>query len=344
MRVLITGGNGFVGRHLVTALRERGDEPRVLALPGENTSWLETRGVPVDRGDVRSIASLEQAIRGTDGVIHLAAMMDVWRAIEDYRAVNVVGTANVCRAAMGARVQRVVHMSSSSVYGNAARGPIDETFPLAPLPDPYPVTKAEGDRLVQQLAAADGLPAVILRPDQIFGPGDRLHFARMADRVRSGRSIVVGSGRNFVPFVYVSDVVQALLLALDHPARIGQAYNISTDRPLTQQGFLDAIARELAVPPPHVHVPYRALYAAGWLAERTAHLVGRTNRPPITRLGVSFLGSHVRIAVDKARRELGYTPQVPLKEAVQRTVDWYLAARGEAGRVELATQALEDPG
>jgi nucleoside-diphosphate-sugar epimerase len=323
MEILVTGGNGFVGRHLVLALLERGDSVRVLALPAEDASWLEERGIAVYRGDVRNAETLLAPMHGVEGVFHLAAMMDVWRPLQDYYAVNVTGTENVCRTALATGVRRLVHMSSSSVYGVGLGRPAHEGFPLAPFPDPYPVTKAEGDRLVQGMIFRDRLPAVIIRPDQIFGPGDHLHFGRTADRLRAGKGIIVGSGGNALPLVYLSDVVQALLLALDHERAPGQAYNITNDRPLTQQEYLRAIAGELGVEPPHRHVPYRALYAAGWAAERLARLKSSKQRPPITRLGVAFLGTDNRSVIDKARRELGYTPRVALREAVRLTAAWY---------------------
>jgi nucleoside-diphosphate-sugar epimerase len=321
--VLITGGNGFVGRHVVSALQGRGDEVRVLALPDEDAGWLQQRGVAVYHGDIRVPESLAQPVRGADAVLHLAAMMDVWRPIEDYQAVNVTGTENICRAALAAGVGRFVHMSSSSVYGVGLGRPADESFPLAPFQDPYPITKAAADGLVQRMMAEDHLPAVILRPDQIFGPGDHLHFGKMADRLRSGRGIVVGSGDNAMPFVYVTDVVQGLLLALDCDRAVGQAYNVTNDCPLTQRQFLEAIASDIGASPPRFHIPYRALYAAGYLAERLAMAAPSWSRPPITRLGVAFFGTDNRYAIHKARRELGYSPQVDLRDGVRTTAMWY---------------------
>jgi nucleoside-diphosphate-sugar epimerase len=251
-------------------------------------------------------------------------MMDVWRPLEDYRAVNVTGTENICRAALTAGVGRLVHMSSSSVYGIALGRPANEGFPLAPFGDPYPVTKAAGDRLVQRMIAAEHLPAVIIRPDQIFGPGDELHFGHMADRLRAGRGILVGSGNNAIPLVYVADVVQGLLLALDHDRAPGQAYNISNDRPLTQKQLLHAIAEEIGASPPRIRVPYRALYAAGYLSERLATAAPSVTRPPITRLGVAFFGADNRYLIGKARAELGYAPQVDLCDGIRITARWYL--------------------
>jgi nucleoside-diphosphate-sugar epimerase len=322
--ILITGGNGFVGRHVVAALQKRGDRVRVLALPGEDTRELRARGVSVHEGDIRRPESLTLPTREVDAVLHLAAMMDVWRPLADYREVNVTGTENVCRAALGAGVRRVVHMSSSSVYGVALGRPADESFPLSPFPDPYPLTKAAGDELVQRMIRDHHLPAVIVRPDQIFGPGDHLHFGRMAERIGAGRSIVVGSGRNLLPLVYVDDIVRALLLALDHDRAVGRIYNVSAERPLTQQQFLVAIAAAIGAPAPRVHVPYRLLHAAGYAAERLARFRHSGARPPITRLGVAFLGTDNRYPFDRARRELGYVPRVALPDAVRLTAAWYL--------------------
>ncbi|TML02609.1 MAG: NAD-dependent epimerase/dehydratase family protein, partial [Actinobacteria bacterium] len=112
---------------------------------------------------------------------------------------------------------------------------------------PYPQTKAAGDSAVQRMIVADRLPAVIVRPDQIFGPGDHLHFGRMADRLRAGKGLIVGKGDNALPLVYVDDLVQGLLLALDHDRAVGQAYNIGNDRPLSQAQLLRAPA---TFPPP----------------------------------------------------------------------------------------------
>jgi len=337
MTVLVTGGNGFVGHHLVSALLDRGDQVRVLALPTEDTSWLEERGVDVRRGDLCRPDTLAGCAEGVDGVVHLAAMMDVWRPLRDYRAVNVDGTEHVARAAMASGVRRFVHMSSSSVYGVAPGRTVDETVPLLPFDDPYPVTKAEGDHLVRRLAAEEGLPAVILRPDQVFGPGDRLHFGRTAERVRAGTAIVVGSGDNAMPLVYVSDIVQGLLLALDHERAIGQVFNITNDEPLTQLGFLEAIATELGVGRPRIRVPARALYAAAWAAERAALAVHTSRRPPLTRLGVAFAATDVRFSIDKARRELGYAPGVPLREGVRLAAAWHIAdAAGGPGSASVS--------
>jgi nucleoside-diphosphate-sugar epimerase len=323
VEVLITGGNGLLGRYLVPVLLERGDRVRVLALPEEDTSWLEARDVEVHRGDVRSPQTLVPPMRGVEGVLHLAAMMGVWRPLHDYHAVNVTGTANVCRAALAAGVRRLVHVSSWTVYGLNLGRVATEDLPLEPMAEPYGATKAEADAEVQRLIADEGLPAAIVRPGTFFGPGDRLHFGRIADRIRTGRWITIGSGRNALPFVYVADVAQGLLLALDRDEALGQVYNITNDQPLTQEETWRAIADAIGARPPRLRVPYRPLLAAGYAAEQVTKVARVRRQPPVTRLGVMLFGGDNRHSIDKARRELGYVPTVPLGEGIRLAAEWY---------------------
>lgn len=324
MKILITGGNGFLGRNLVLALQERGDSTRVLALPTEDTTWLDSRGVEVFRGDLRNPDVLTAPMRGVDGVFHLAAMIGAWRPMQDYYAVNVTGTENVCRAALANGVHRVVHISSAMVYNMACGRPVTENDTLDSLDEPYSLTKAQGDKLVQRMIAEDQLPAVIIRPATLFGPGDRLNFGRLADRVREGRGIIIGSGDNAVPFVYITDIVQGLLLAMDYKHAVGQVYNIGNDQPLTQKELFSSIALEIGSSPPRIHVPYSPLYAAAYIAERIATVSGNRIPPFVTRHGVKLYGADNHLSIDKARRDLGYEPRVSIREGIQLAASWYL--------------------
>jgi nucleoside-diphosphate-sugar epimerase len=323
VEILVTGASGYLGRHLVPALQAHGHTVRALVLPAENAAWLTQRGVAIYPGDVRQPDTLAAPTKGADAVFHLAAMLGTWRPTDDYDAVNVAGTEHVCRAALAVGVRRLVHVSSAMVYGPWREQAVREDFPFMPLQEPYALTKAQGDKVVQWMIAQAGLPAVIIRPGTIFGPGDHLNFKRLAERLRAGKAIIIGSGRNAVPFVYVTDVVQGLLLALEHDRAVGQAYNITNDQPMTQEEFLRAIAQEVGAPPPHLHVPYRALYAAAYVAEGIATLSGYTRPPLVTRHSVQLFGTDNRHAIDKARRELGYAPQVPVREGIRLAAAWY---------------------
>jgi 2-alkyl-3-oxoalkanoate reductase len=323
LKVLVTGGAGFLGRHLTGALQERGDDVRVLDRVSPHMDALAARGVATYSGDICEPGSLTAPIHGVDAVVHLAALSAVWLPMDKYYAANVTGTENVCRAALSAGVQRLVHISSWTVYGMRTRRPASEDSPLTPLNEPYSVTKVIGDRLVQRMIVEDHLPAAIIRPDTIFGPGDHVHVGRMANRLRAGRSIIVGSGRNAMPFVYVTDVVQGILLALDKREAAGQAFNIANDRPLTQEELLRALAEEIGASPPKVRVPYSALYTTGYISEHAMRLTRSRRKPILTRLGVGIFGADNRHSIDKARRQLGYSPEVPVREGLRRAAEWY---------------------
>jgi nucleoside-diphosphate-sugar epimerase len=173
------------------------------------------------------------------------------------------------------------------------------------------------------MIATERLPAVIIRPATIIGAGDQLNFGRTVERLRAGRQVIVGSGRNALPLVHVSDAVNGLILALDHAHAAGQAYNIGNDRPLTQEEFLRAVALETGLAPPRLRVPYQALYAAAYAAERFAMLTRSQRNPLVTRHGIAVFGTDNRHAIDKAKRELGYSPLVDLRAGIREAAAWY---------------------
>jgi nucleoside-diphosphate-sugar epimerase len=321
MEILVTGATGFLAHNLIPALQEDGHDLRGLVLPSEDPTWLRERGVIVHLGDVRDPQTLRVPMQGVEAVIHTAALMATWAPMHVHRAVHVTGTENVCRAALAAGVRRLVHLSSAITYTPGQQTPIREDSLQEPLHEPHAITKAEGDKLVQRMIAQEDLPAVILRPEAMFGPNDRINFRRLADRLRAGKGIIIGSGDNAVPFVYVTDVVHGLILALKHPDAIGQAYNITNDDTMTEEEFLRAIAEEVDAKPPRIHLPYPAMYAAATIAEWIATIT-RTE-PLATRHGVQMFGSHNPLSIEKARRELGYVPQVPLREGIRLAGNWY---------------------
>lgn len=330
MRILVTGAGGFLAEHLIPPLRQRGHEVRGLVLGGDGVASLLDRGVAVFQGDVRDPDSLTAPMHGADAVFHLAAAIGVHRPIREYEAVNVGGTQNVCRAAFASGVKRLVHVSTTSVYAQGLGRAVAEDDRLAPLPDPYAITKTAGDLLVQRLIRDERLPATIVRTSTVYGPGDHLNFGRIAARVAAGKAIVIGSGSNAVGFTHVSDVVDGLLLALESDRAVGQVYNIVDDNPPTQRQLLDEVAARLGAPRPRVHVPYRLLYGAAFAAERVAAMTGASHAA-VTRFGVALYGADNRYSIDRARRDLGYRPRVGFREGIRQAANWYLGQDKAAG-------------
>jgi len=306
-------------------------------LPVENADKLIEQGVEVVRGDITDAATLGPAVKDVELIFHLAGMMGVWRPLADYRLVNVTGTENLYKAAQAAGVRRFVHTSSHTVYGLGHGRFMVEEDPLKPDPDPYSITKAEGDRMMRRLMIDSNVETVILRPGTFFGPGDRLHFGRMAQKMKDGKGLIIGKGDNALPFCYVTDVVQGFMLAAYHENAPGNVYNITNDRPLTQQEMFDAIADAVGGKRPTLHLPYLPIYYGSIVAERVVARVTRT-KPIVTQLGALMFGSDNRHSVEKARRELGYEPKVDLREGILLAAEWFNAGGMDQPSVTQASQ------
>ena len=322
MRVLITGATGLLGGHLIKELQQRGEDIRALVLPVENADKLEKQGVEVVRGDITDASTLEPAVQDVELIFHLAGMMGIWRPLADYRVVNVTGSENLYKAAQKAGVRRYVHTSSHTVYGLGYGRFLTENDALRPDPDAYSLTKAEGDRLMRRLMLNSEVETVILRPGTFFGPGDRLHFGRMAQKMKDGKGVIIGRGDNALPFCYVTDVVQGFMMAAYHENAPGNVYNITNDRPLTQLEMFNAIADAVDGVRPTRHLPYLPIYYGSIVAEKVVARVTRT-KPIVTQLGAMMFGSDNRHSVEKARRELGYEPKVDLRTGITLAAEWF---------------------
>jgi nucleoside-diphosphate-sugar epimerase len=337
MRVLITGATGLLGGHLIKELQQRGEDIRALVLPVENADRLEKQGVEVVRGDITDANTLGPAVKDVELIFHLAGMMGVWRPLADYRLVNVTGSENLYKAAQKAGVRRYVHTSSHTVYGLGYGRFLTENDALRPDPDPYSLTKAEGDRLMRRLMLNSNVETVILRPGTFFGPGDRLHFGRMAQKMKDGKGVIIGRGDNALPFCYVTDVVQGFLLAAYHENAPGNVYNITNDQPLTQLEMFNAIADAVGGVRPTRHLPYLPIYYGSIVAEKVVARVTRT-KPIVTQLGAMMFGSDNRHSVEKARRELGYEPKVDLRTGITLAAEWFNAGGMNEVAVTQASQ------
>src|SRR6266849_5624696 len=337
MKVLITGATGLLGGHLIQELQRRGEEIRALVLPVENADRLSAQGVEVVRGDITDAGTLPPAVKDIEVIFHLAGMMGVWRPLADYRLVNVTGSENLYRAAQAAGARRFVQTSSHTVYGLGYGRFLTEKDALRPDPDPYSLSKAEGDRLIRRLMLNSGMETVILRPGTFFGPGDRLHFGRIAQRMKNGKGVIIGRGDNALPFCYVTDVVQGFLLAAYHEKAPGNVYNISNDHPLTQQELFNAVADDVGGKRPTRHLPYLPIYYGAIIAERIIARITHT-KPIVTQLGAMMFGTDNKHSVEKARRELGYEPQVDLRTGIKLAAEWFNAGGMNEVAVTQASQ------
>jgi len=327
VKVLLTGATGFLGSHLLDLLLERDANVRVLVRPGEDTGQLPMDKVEICRGDLADRAALATAVKGREYVLHCAARTGPWGPWAEYQLANVQGLETLVNVSLDAGVWRIVHVSSVTVHGVDVHGEADELAALCGGPDPYSQSKVAGERLLQQMIEDRGAPVTIVRPGLVYGPRDAGSFGRFTSLIEQGKMVVIGSGKNHMPLIYVTDVARGILLASTTKQAIGRAYLLVNDESVTQERYLNTIATELGVPSPRRHIPYRLASSIGALAELAGHALHQRQPPPLTRFGIEVLGGENRITISRARTELGFVPQVNLVEGVRAGVAWYRAGQ-----------------
>jgi nucleoside-diphosphate-sugar epimerase len=324
VKVLVTGGGGFVGGAVVRGLLARGDS--VVSLARGDYPALRQLGVQTVRGDLADPAAVLSAAAGCSAVVHVAAKAGIWGPLADYTRSNVEGTRSVLAACRQLGIERLVHTSTPSVVhaGSHIEGG-DESLPYAEHADsPYARTKAVAEREV--LAAADGtLGTVALRPHLVWGPGDTQLVPRILQRKRTGRLRFVDGGNALIDTTYVDDAVAAHLHALDAVAPgapcSGRAYFISSGDPRPVREVVNAILAAAGLPPENRSLPLPVAVAAGVAGEALWRLLRRTDDPPMTRFFARQLATAHWFDISAARRDLGYAPQVGLDEGFRRLAE-----------------------
>ncbi|MGI9591659.1 MAG: NAD-dependent epimerase/dehydratase family protein [Myxococcota bacterium] len=335
LRVLVTGGAGFLGRAL---LRELAKVPlgelRVFDLA--EVDLHEFPDVVSRRGDVRDADAVFDACRGVDVVVHAASQIDWGHASSDELAeVNVGGTENVLRACRATRVRGLVYTSSmDAVCGTRPLVQVDETLPYpVRFTNEYARTKALAEQAVIR-ANTPELRTCALRPCGMFGEGDPYHVANVLRVVKAGNlPFRIGNGRAAFEHVYVGTVAHAHVLALrallePGSAVGGERYFITDETPAVNFfEFMEPVLKELGyeLPPRSRHLPYPVAWTLGALLEGVAWISRPVGRfaPTLTRSSVRFVGHDHTFVGDKARRELGYEPIYAESDALKRTVEWF---------------------
>jgi nucleoside-diphosphate-sugar epimerase len=321
---VVTGGGGFVGRHLVEALHARGDRVRTLDLrtPADLPGEIATV-------DITDPVALRDAIAGADVVFHNASAVHTKQDRTDVLwRVNVEGTQNVIDACRAHRVPRLVYVSSGSVVyqgENIENG--DESLPYASRSQaPYADTKIAAEKLVLAANGEGGVATVALRPHVIFGPHDGRFLPAVLRHAKSGRlRVQVGRGTWLSDYTYVENLVDALLaaderLALGSPIA-GQAYFITNGEPMPFWDFIRKVLDRLKLPPIRRSVPHQLVYAIAAVKEGFERLRGGTVSPEdgLTRFAIRYMCTHHYFSIERARRELGYAPKVSVTEGIERT-------------------------
>jgi nucleoside-diphosphate-sugar epimerase len=326
---LVTGATGLIGGCLVRRLVAGGRRVRALVRPRRPAAALLELGVDLAIGDLSDQGAVRCAVEGVSRIFHCGALVTDWGPRRVFQQTNVDGTRHVVQAALDQGVQRLIHLSSASVYGYPRRGgPVGEQHPRRSRGIPYIGTKIAGERLVQQAMREHGLPAVVLRPVMVFGPGCQNYVGEVVRHLRRGSMVLFDGGRHVAGLAYVENVVDAICLAGTVREAVGRTMNVCDDLPVTWREYFDALSDGLGIRRARFSIPTAAAYAAAIPSETIARCLRLRQRPWLTRLAVLELGQPQLYDTRVARQVLEYAPRVPFGEAIEATISW---ARGSCG-------------
>ncbi len=317
MRVLITGAGGFVGSHLVDSQLAQGQMVRAVDVHLERLAHIASDpALERVNGDITDNALLPDLMSGVDTVYHLAsAHLDVSQPDSHYHRVNVAATEGLLKAARTAGVRRFVHCSTNGVLGEIQHIPADETAPCHPT-NIYEQTKLLGEQAALTFCQETDFPVVVARPAWVYGPRCP-RTARLLRTIKKGRFVMFGNGRTLRHPIYITDAVRGLELCAEQ-GRPGEIYFIAGERPVTLNELTEAIALAQGVKPPKMRLPMPLGMAAAYGAQAAFSLLRR--QPPISRRTLDFYLKDNAYDISKARRDLGFAPQIDLPTGLSETL------------------------
>ena len=328
MKILVTGGGGFLGQALCRGLRARGHE--VVSFNRGRYPALAAIGVQQVQGDLALRDAVIGAALGCDAVFHNAAKAGAWGSYRSYYDANVLGTQNVIEACRAHGIGRLVYTSTPSVTHrktHPVEGGTADTVPYGEhLKAPYAATKLLAEKLV--LAANDNeLATVALRPRLIWGVGDNQLLPRLVERAKAGRLRFVGDGTNRIDTTYVDNAAQAHFDAFEHlapgAACAGRAYFISNGEPRTVRDIVNGLLQAAGAPIVRKTIPFGVAYAAGAVCEGLWHALPLKGEPPMTRFLAEQLSTTHWYDMAPARRDFGYAPRVSIDDGLARLASAY---------------------
>lgn len=321
MKVFVTGGTGFIGGEVVRQLRERGDDVVCLVRSPGKARTLKELGCELAAGDLGDERVIRAGMQGCEAVIHAAAMYEVGIPAKQRPAMweaNVAGTERVMKVALEEKVPRIVYVSTVGIFGNTHKQVVDETYrnPETDFTSYYEETKLEAHKIVQRMIDEQDLPAVIVQPGGVYGPGDTSQVADLLEEFFAGKLPLLPFPELGICMSHVEDIAGGILLGLDK-GKLGEAYVISGPV-TTMREAVETVAKVSGRKAPKRDLPTGLMKALIPIGPLVGKVMGQ---PPNLRElissadGVTFWASY-----DKAQKELGYSPR-GMEEGLRQTLE-----------------------
>lgn len=329
MKIAITGATGFLGKRLTYHLRTLGHEPVAI---GRNLSighQLEQSGIIFKYADLTRKIEIKDLFQGVEMVVHCAALSSPWGSYQDFYSANVLATQNVIAECQTHNIQRLVHISSPSIYFNGThRYGVKESDPLPTTSvNHYAKTKLMAEREIDH-AFQQGLNTITIRPRGIFGSGDTTIFPRLLQANERGIFPLIAGGQALIDLTHVDNVIEAVILCLNaSSSALGKKYNITNDDPRPLLQIMQLLCTATDTKMNLKKTPFWLIHSMAAIMEFLCKIFTK-KEPPLTKYSVALLAKSMTLDIGLAKKELGYTPKVRLEDGIIEFGKWWWSKNG----------------
>lgn len=323
----VTGATGFIASHLVERLLQEGFQVRCLVRKNSNTDYLKQLNVELVFGELTGFESLKKGVQGCSHVFHCAAYVSDWGTISEIRQINVTGTRNLLEATLEQPSCRFIYLSTTDVYGHTNQKNTSEDQPYATkFCNWYTQTKIEAELEVMHFHTRYQLPVTIIRPATVYGPRSINVIGEISDAIRSGQMVLINEGKANAGLCYISNLIQAIVLAAESDSAIGECFNVADESQISWKQFIDDLAEQLGEQKKYYNMPYGVAHVLGLLLEIGYRVLRMTTGLKISALlsrqAVQVMGREQGFNTDKIQSLLSYRPIVNYQLGLKETVKW----------------------
>jgi nucleoside-diphosphate-sugar epimerase len=321
---LVTGASGFIGKHLANRLIDLGKSVRVLCRRGSESRLSQKiiDAAEIVSGDLRDKKSLLKATRGANRIFHCAGQVSDWGHLREFQEINVQGTHWLLEGAHRAQTSRFIHLSSVAAFGTPAPSYFDDDSEYGVSKDHYSATKVQGEKLAFSFYDKTGLPLTVLRPAVVYGPGGTW-LEEPLRMIMKNQMFLLGGGNGTCHPCYIENLLDAMLLAADHPKAVGRGYIITDGDSITFREYFNALASLVGKSEIRRNVPVSIARTIASACEATARMQNSVNRPLLTHTAINMVTARSQTSMSRIKKELGFIPRFNFKSAILELKKWY---------------------